>query len=90
MNRALCLLIAWAAAWVAAPAQAEDPATVSVMSRMTMVVADIEASKRFYAYGLGWAVTRDAPIADKITFKHLGLPDTHTARIVVVEPGKSL
>lgn len=68
--------------------QAADLATI--YPRSLIVVSDIEKSKQFYSYGLGWTVTHDAPVDDKITFKHLGIPDTHTARIVVVEPAKSL
>lgn len=35
-------------------------------------------------------MTRNAAIEDKITFKHLGIPETHTARIALVEPAKEL
>ena len=86
MSRRIAILIASLLAGLGA--HAAEPATI--YPRSLIVVSDIESSKRFYSYGLGWTVTRDGPIADKITFKHLGIPDTHTARIVVVEPAKSL
>jgi catechol 2,3-dioxygenase-like lactoylglutathione lyase family enzyme len=72
----------------AAPASAADLNTI--YPRSLIVVSDIDKSLRFYSYALGWKVTRNAPIADTITFKHLGIPDTHTARIAVVEPAKEL
>ena len=63
-------------------ARAQEPAMI--LPRNLLIVSDIEASKKFYSYGLGFEITRDAPITDKITFKHLGLADTHTAHIVVL------
>jgi catechol 2,3-dioxygenase-like lactoylglutathione lyase family enzyme len=73
---------------LAASARAQEPAMI--LPRTMLVVSNLEASKKFYAYALGMKITRDAPIADKITFKHLGLADTHTAHIVVLEPSKTL
>lgn len=61
---------------------AQEPSTI--LPRNLLIVSNLEASKKFYAYGLGFEITRDAPIADKITFKHLGIADTHTAHIVVL------
>ncbi len=69
-------------------ARAQEPSTI--MPRNLLIVSDIAASKKFYSYALSMKVTRDAPVADKITFKHLGIADTHTAHIVVLEPAKSL
>jgi catechol 2,3-dioxygenase-like lactoylglutathione lyase family enzyme len=69
-------------------AQAQNPAMI--LPRNLLIVSDIEASKKFYAYALGLKIVRDAPIADKITFKHLGIAQTHTAHIVVMEPSKTL
>jgi catechol 2,3-dioxygenase-like lactoylglutathione lyase family enzyme len=63
-------------------AAAAEPQTI--LPRNLLIVGDMEKSKAFYT-ALGFKVTRDAPIADKITYKHLGIPDTHTARIVVVQ-----
>jgi catechol 2,3-dioxygenase-like lactoylglutathione lyase family enzyme len=61
-----------------------------ILPRNLLIVSDLAASKKFYAYGLGMEVTRDAPIADKITYKHLGIADTHTAHIVVLRPSPTL
>jgi len=71
----LCALL------VALPVAAEPQ---TILPRNLLIVGDMEASKAFYT-ALGFKVTRDAPIADKITYKHLGIPDTHTARIVVLQ-----
>jgi catechol 2,3-dioxygenase-like lactoylglutathione lyase family enzyme len=72
---------------IAAAAGAAEPQII--LPRNLLIVGDIEASKRFYT-ALGFQVTRDAPIADQITFKHLGIPDRHTARIVVLQPSPAL
>lgn len=66
------------------PAHADDSRII--LPRNLLIVSDLAASKKFYEYALGFTVTRDAPIADKITFKHLGIADTHTAHIVVLQP----
>ncbi|MDX2145547.1 MAG: VOC family protein [Rhodospirillaceae bacterium] len=73
---------------LASPLQAQNPETI--LPRNLLLVSDLEASKKFYAYALGLEITRDAPIADKITFKHLGIAETHTAHIVVLRPSPTL
>lgn len=80
MIRALCLIVAWAAA----PAHAEDPATVSVMSRMTMVVADIERSKRFYSYALGYEVLGDTVITNPVVKTQMGVSQDRSVRFAIL------
>jgi catechol 2,3-dioxygenase-like lactoylglutathione lyase family enzyme len=78
------ILAAIVSAGLSSQAMADD--TRIILPRNLLIVSDITASKKFYEYALGFTVTRDAAIADKITFKHLGIPDTHTAHIVVFQP----
>lgn len=73
---------------LAAPARADEPATI--YPRTLLIVSDMEASKRFYGYALGLKLMRDAPITDAITWKHLGIADTHAARIVVYDTADAL
>jgi len=58
--------------------------TVSVMSRMTIVVADIEASKRFYTYGLGYEVLGDNVITNPIVKTQMNLPQDRTVRFAIL------
>jgi catechol 2,3-dioxygenase-like lactoylglutathione lyase family enzyme len=67
---------------LAASTALAEPQTI--LPRNLLIVSNVEASKAFYT-ALGFKVTRDAPVADKITFKHLGIAETHTARIVVLQ-----
>ncbi len=59
-------------------------ATTSVMSRMTMVVADIEVSKRFYSYGLGYQVQSDNVITNPVVKTQMGLPQDRTVRFAIL------
>lgn len=58
--------------------------TTSVMSRMTMVVADIEASKRFYSYGLGYQIQSDNVITNPVVKTQMGLPQDRTVRFAIL------
>jgi catechol 2,3-dioxygenase-like lactoylglutathione lyase family enzyme len=78
------ILAVVAVAGLSSPALADE--THIILPRNLLIVSDIAASKKFYEYALGFTVTRDAPIVDKITFKHLGIADTHKAHIVVLQP----
>ena len=69
---------------VTARAQTEAASTVSVMSRMTMVVADAEASKRFYSYGLGYEVLSDSVIANPVVKTQMGVSQDRTVRFVIL------
>jgi catechol 2,3-dioxygenase-like lactoylglutathione lyase family enzyme len=81
----LCLALALASAARPVPAQDKtDPALVSVMSRMTLVVADIEASRRFYAYGLGYEVISDSIITNPVVKTQMGLPQDRTVRFAIL------
>lgn len=84
MTRMLMILLAM----VAGPAQAAEPAVI--YPRTLLIVSDMEASKRFYGYALGLKLTRDAPITDAVTWRHLGIADTHAARIVVYDTAEAL
>jgi catechol 2,3-dioxygenase-like lactoylglutathione lyase family enzyme len=59
-------------------------ATTSVMSRMTMVVSDIEASKRFYSYGLGYQFQSDNVITNPVVKTQMGLPQDRTVRFAIL------
>lgn len=61
-----------------------DPALVSVMSRMTLVVADIETSRRFYAYGLGYEVLSDSVITNPVVKTQMGLPQDRSVRFAIL------
>jgi catechol 2,3-dioxygenase-like lactoylglutathione lyase family enzyme len=80
--RRLCVpaLLALCAATPAA--RAED--TVSVMSRMTMVVADAERSTRFYSHALGYEVVSDRVIDNPVVKRQLGLEPARSVRFVIL------
>ena len=58
--------------------------TTSVMSRMTMVVADMEASKRFYNYGLGYEVISDNVITNPVVKTQMGLAQDCSVRFAIL------
>lgn len=58
--------------------------TVSVMSRMTMVVADAERSTRFYSYALGYEVVSDRLVDNPVVKVQLGLEPERTVRFVIL------
>jgi catechol 2,3-dioxygenase-like lactoylglutathione lyase family enzyme len=66
------------------PVSLAQESTTSVMSRMTLVVADIEASKRFYSYGLGYQVQSDNVITNPIVKTQMGLPQDRTVRFAIL------
>jgi catechol 2,3-dioxygenase-like lactoylglutathione lyase family enzyme len=70
---------------ILAAAQTESPLTTSVMSRMTMVVADIEASKKFYAYGLGYEVLSDSVITNPVVKTQMGVAQDRTVRFAILK-----
>ena len=65
-------------------AQAQEAATISVMSRMTMVVADIERSKKFYCYALGYEVLSDSLISNPIVKTQMGLAQERSVRFAIL------
>ncbi|MBL8645502.1 MAG: VOC family protein [Rhodospirillaceae bacterium] len=67
-----------------APDQGAAGGAVSVMSRMTMVVADIEVSKRFYTYALGYEALSDNVITNPIVKTQMGLSPERTVRFAVL------
>jgi catechol 2,3-dioxygenase-like lactoylglutathione lyase family enzyme len=54
------------------------------MSRMTIVVADLEKSKRFYSYGLGYEVLSDNMIVSPTVKAQMGLPPGRTVRFAIL------
>lgn len=62
----------------------ESDATTSVMSRMTMVVADIEASKRFYNYALGYEVLSDSVITNPVVKVQMGVANDRSVRFAIL------
>jgi catechol 2,3-dioxygenase-like lactoylglutathione lyase family enzyme len=65
-------------------AQIPADSTVSVMSRMTMVVKDIEASKRFYTYGLGYELLGDSVITNPVVKTQMGVSQDRTVRFAIL------
>jgi catechol 2,3-dioxygenase-like lactoylglutathione lyase family enzyme len=57
---------------------------VSVMSRMTIVVKDADASKRFYTYALGYDVLGDRVIDREIVKTQMNLNMDQTIRFVIL------
>lgn len=81
---ALVLLLA------APPPSAADeatalPAPVSVLSRTAIVVADLERSKRFYTYALGYEVSFDGDISRPEVLMQLGLGPAQRAWFTVLK-----
>jgi len=64
--------------------QSDSEALVSVLSRMTLVVRDADASKRFYTYGLGYDVIMDREIDRQSVRTLMGLESNQTVRFVIV------
>lgn len=86
------ILAAAAAACVgrpqAAPAETE---VTSVLSRVAIVVTDLERSKQFYTQGLGYRVTFEGDIGDKADVRQkIGLRDGQRARFVVLSGSKMI
>jgi catechol 2,3-dioxygenase-like lactoylglutathione lyase family enzyme len=80
---AIIVLVFFLGAWGLQASFAQE-ATTSVMSRMTMVVTDIEASKRFYNYGLGYQVQSDNIITNPIVKTQMGLPQDRNVRFAIL------
>lgn len=85
--RGLARLAPLAALGLAAAAAAAEPPpeVVSVLSRTAIVVHDLEASKRFYTYALGYRVAFDGDITRPIIATQLGLAEGQRAWFTVLE-----
>lgn len=86
--RGLARLILLPALLLAAATKAEEaplPDVVSVLSRTAIVVHDLEASKRFYTYALGYRVGFDGDITRPIIATQLGLAEGQRAWFTVLE-----
>ncbi|MSO98334.1 MAG: VOC family protein [Rhodospirillaceae bacterium] len=87
----LVVLFACAAmARPASPAASGSDTTISVMSRMTMVVADMEASKRFYNYGLGYEVLSDNVITNPVVKTQMGLAQDRSVRFAILRSSRMI
>jgi catechol 2,3-dioxygenase-like lactoylglutathione lyase family enzyme len=85
----LALLLAapaWAqpAAGSATPGQEPAQEIVSVMSRMTLVVRDLEASKRFYTYALGYQLAGERLIDNPIVKVQMGIAQDRAMRFAIL------
>ena len=69
---------------LAQTAETATASTVSVMSRMTIVVADIEASKRFYTYGLGYELLGDNVITNPVVKTQMGVAQDRAVRFAIL------
>ncbi len=62
----------------------------SVMLRMALVVSDVESSKRFYSYVLGYEVGFDGDISRPAVLEQLQLKEGRTAHFVVLRGAKEV
>lgn len=82
MRQLILATVVWLAATNVGGAQTRD--TVSVMSRMTMVVADLDASIRFYRYALGYEVLSDRIVTNPIVKIQMGLTQDRKVRFAIL------
>ena len=91
--RAFALVLALALSFVIVPnIQASDEATetdeqllVSVLSRMTILVKDVDVSKRFYTYALGYKVLLDKDISRPTVLTLMGLGPEQKVRFAILK-----
>ena len=69
---------------LAAPAPAAEEPLASVFMRSMLVVRDLETSKRFYTYALGFRVEREIALDNSLTKSQLGIPLSRKARFVLL------
>jgi len=69
---------------------ANDDAIDSVMLRTALVVADIEASKRFYSYALGYTVTYEGDISRPAVLEQLQLDEGREVSFAVLKGATSV
>lgn len=86
--RRLGLALALLAGASAARAEPE-PAVSSVVLRVTISTRDIEAARRFYVEGLGYAVRYDGDITTPESRVLLGLKQGERARFVVLDSSQA-
>lgn len=86
--RHLVVMAAAILTMAAAPPPAATPTDaeiVSIVSRVAIVVADHERSKRFYSYALGYRIGFDGEIGNRAAVRQqLGLTGKQTARFAVL------
>lgn len=68
-----------------AAAEPPPPELVSVLSRTAIVVGDLEKSKRFYTYGLGYEISYDGDITRPEVVEQLGLASGQHAWFTVLK-----
>lgn len=91
MIRAAVLALAVLLAPAAAPANPRPdpgPDPVSTAVRLTITTRDIEATRRFYVEGLGYAVRFDGDITNADTRVLLGLRRGERARFIVLDSSR--
>ena len=76
--------------FLAAAGAASEPVPDTVLLRMALVVSDVEASKRFYSYALGYEASFDGDITRPAVVEQLQLADGQTARFVVLRGAESV
>ncbi len=81
---ALTIVLCLAPAGAVAQADGDPQGPVSVLSRMTLLVRDLEASKRFYTYALGYEVRMDRVIERAAVKTLMGLEGDQTVRFAVL------
>lgn len=80
---ALALLLAAGAP--APPAAPTDAEITSIVSRVAIVVADLDASKRFYTHAFGYRIQFEGEIGNRPAVREqLGLTGAQTARFAVL------
>jgi catechol 2,3-dioxygenase-like lactoylglutathione lyase family enzyme len=87
------LILALALLFVIAPnvqagndaAETDEQLLVSVLSRMTILVKDVDVSKRFYTYALGYEVLLDKDISRQSVLELMGLGPEQRVRFAILE-----
>ena len=81
----LCL-----SATVVAEEEVDGEQSISALLRVAITVSDIEVSKRFYSYALGYSVGFEGDITSPWVTDLLQLHDGQTARFVVLKGGDTI
>lgn len=64
---------------------ATDQELISVLSRMTLLVKDVDVSKHFYTYALGYEVLLDKDIGRPTVRAQMGLGPEQTVRFAILQ-----
>ncbi len=83
-----CVLISAATYCFASEEDSAETAAqdlVSVLARTTILVRDVDVSKRFYTYALGYEVLMDRDITRPIIIEQMGLESEQKVRFVILK-----